>query len=590
MSYLVLARKWRPQQFEEVVGQNHVMTTLRNAIAMGRVAHAYLFSGPRGVGKTTTARLLAKALNCKKGPTADPCDKCVNCQEISAGTSLDVLEIDGASNRGIDQIRELRDNVKFSPASSPFKIYIIDEVHMLTQEAFNALLKTLEEPPAHVKFFFATTEAHRVPTTILSRCQHFGLRKISTQEIFDCLKGIVKKEKWKADDPTLFAVAKVADGSLRDAQSLLDQLVSFSGGTLKYEEALQILGCISRDEVMVFFQALREGNWKGLFSAIQKMDREGKDLTLFVSELATHFRDLLMLQLDDQGSDLIELASEDIQKLKNQISFFARDLLLQMLDVTLEAEDRLKFSLSKRMTLEALAVRLYLTSRAVSLEHLIEKVGSLEKGALEPIKEVTRDGGKKNGSVSQAEEYLSYHEAKKSTDPSSPKSLTPKGATIVVGDPLISSTKTLDSRLPLSGATSLKPAGMTDRGERSEFNPELWKKFLENAFQHKPLLHAYLKEAFPSFEMNQVRLSFSPSKSFCLESLKNENHFKWIQDELRRLGGKEISLELVEADSLVEGESSAPGSFSNIASAIQDDPVIQKALAMFEGKITDIKR
>ena len=277
MGYLVLARKWRPQQFDQVVGQNHVTRTLQNAIDLGRVAHAYLFCGPRGVGKTTTARIFAKALNCQKGMKKEPCDACSNCKEISAGTSLDVLEIDGASNRGIDQVRELRDNVKFAPASSRFKIYIIDEVHMLTTEAFNALLKTLEEPPEHVKFFFATTEPHKVPSTILSRCQRFDLRKISAKEIYDALKNIVRHEKIKTEEKTLFAVAKAADGSLRDAESLLDQLISFSQGDLRYEDALNILGWISMDAVIHFLELVKKGDWKGLFSLIRDLDHEGKD-------------------------------------------------------------------------------------------------------------------------------------------------------------------------------------------------------------------------------------------------------------------------------------------------------------------------
>ncbi|MGE5855121.1 MAG: DNA polymerase III subunit gamma/tau, partial [Syntrophaceae bacterium] len=232
MEYLVLARKWRPQVFEDVVGQDHVITTLRNAIRLGRVAHAFIFSGPRGVGKTSVARILAKALNCEKGPSEIPCNACANCREITEGSSMDVREIDGASNRGIDEIRELRENVKFSPSSSRYKIYIIDEVHMLTKEAFNALLKTLEEPPEHVMFIFATTEVHKVPATILSRCQRFDFRRISIEEIMTRLRYIAGEEKVTIDEDALMVIAKKGDGSLRDSQSIFDQVRSFCGNTI----------------------------------------------------------------------------------------------------------------------------------------------------------------------------------------------------------------------------------------------------------------------------------------------------------------------------------------------------------------------
>ncbi|MGD0650193.1 MAG: DNA polymerase III subunit gamma/tau [Verrucomicrobiia bacterium] len=226
--YQVLARKWRPQQFDDVVGQEHVTTTLKNAIEQNRLAHAYLFVGPRGIGKTSTARIFAKALNCVKGPTTTPCDKCDNCKEIMAGNSLDVLEIDGASNRGIDEVRELRDTCRYAPARGRFKIYIIDEVHMLTKEAFNALLKTLEEPPPHVKFFFATTEPHKLPQTVLSRCQRFDFRRIPITDLVKTIKGIAEKENLEIEKEASYVLARRADGSLRDLLSLLDQVIAYS--------------------------------------------------------------------------------------------------------------------------------------------------------------------------------------------------------------------------------------------------------------------------------------------------------------------------------------------------------------------------
>ncbi len=246
MEYLVLARKFRPQYFEEVVGQEHVVKTLKNAISQGRVAHAFLFAGPRGIGKTSVARILAKSLNCEKGPTPTPCGECANCKEITDGRSLDVREIDGASNRGIDEIRELRENVKFAPAASKYKVYIIDEVHMLTREAFNALLKTLEEPPAHVIFIFATTESHKVPATIMSRCQCYDFRRISLKEIIANLGKIAAAEGIQVSKSALGWIAEAGDGSMRDAQSVFDQVISYAGKEIKDADVEENLGLKDR--------------------------------------------------------------------------------------------------------------------------------------------------------------------------------------------------------------------------------------------------------------------------------------------------------------------------------------------------------
>ena len=256
MSYLVFARKWRPKDFDEVVGQDHITRTLKGAIVSNKLAHAYLFTGPQGVGKTSCARILAKALNCEKGPTDKPCCVCSSCVEIAEGRSLDVIEIDGASNRGIDEIRTLRDNVKFSPLNGRSKIYIIDEVHMLTQEAFNALLKTLEEPPPYVKFVFATTQPQKVLPTILSRCQRFDFIRIPNLKIIDKLKEITRQEKLKVEEDVFLAIAKASEGSLRDAESILDQLITFSNNEVKLGDVISVLGIIDQDAFFNFVEYL----------------------------------------------------------------------------------------------------------------------------------------------------------------------------------------------------------------------------------------------------------------------------------------------------------------------------------------------
>ena len=378
--YQVLARKWRPQQFDDVVGQEHVTTTLKNAVGQNRLAHAYLFVGPRGIGKTSTVRVFAKALNCVKGPTVTPCDQCDNCKEITEGRSLDVLEIDGASNNGVEQVRELRDTVRYAPARSKFKIYIIDEVHMLTTQAFNALLKTLEEPPAHVKFFFATTEPQKVLPTILSRCQRFDLRRIPANLIVKHLKEIAKKEKVAIDDAALAAIARGAEGGLRDAESTLDQLIAFCGNKIAEADVLSVFGLVAHDQIAALTDAILDGETIKALKVLKELDEIGKDLQRLAADLLDHYRNLLVVTLGEEGIASLQLPDTELGLLKAQAKRTDSDAVLRIIDALAAAEGRLRYALSKRVFFEIALVKAVKARDMTGIDGVLKKLNELKAG------------------------------------------------------------------------------------------------------------------------------------------------------------------------------------------------------------------
>ena len=396
MSYLVLARKWRPQSFDDIAGQEHITRTLRNAIRSNRIAHAYLFTGVRGVGKTTAARILAKALNCEKGPTPNPCNQCSFCTEITSGNCIDVLEIDGASNRGIDEIRQIIENVRYQPAQCRFKIYIIDEVHQVTKDAFNALLKTLEEPPPSVKFILATTEPHRLPETILSRCQRYDFRRITLREIVRRLEEISQQEGLNITEGALVLLGREADGSMRDAQSLLEQVLAcVQPGSERRNETVvdervleEILGLAERQVLYDLSNAVIGGNARQCIELIAKVVVEGRDLGRLSRDLVEHFRNLLVVRLAKPDAkeaetvgkgQLLDLPDQEIEDLRAQVADLSTETLLDYFDFMAAGDEEVNRSANPRFPLETVLVRLATLPKTLPVTQLLERLEKLER-------------------------------------------------------------------------------------------------------------------------------------------------------------------------------------------------------------------
>jgi len=381
--YQVIARKWRPQTFDDVVGQDHVVRTLRNAITRNRIAHAYLFVGPRGTGKTSTARIFAKALNCTNGPKADFDPDDPACKAIAEGSHLDVIEIDGASNNGVDQVRDLRDTVQYAPAQGRYKIYIIDEVHMLSPAAFNALLKTLEEPPSHVKFVFATTDPQKVLPTIISRCQRFDLKPIPTDLIVERLKKIAAAEKIKISEAALTSIARMADGGMRDAQSVLDQMISFCGGEISEPDVLDVYGLVSAEKIAELGRALAAGDHQKMVAIVDECDANGRDLVRLLADLQAFVRTALLDAIAKGGrSETLGTA-------------LTTEQLTRMLDALREGEGAVKLGLAEKINFEVTLLKAVDASRARAIDSLIKELAALADEA--PAAGASEHGEKKKG-------------------------------------------------------------------------------------------------------------------------------------------------------------------------------------------------
>jgi len=573
MSYQVIARKYRPQRFSDVVGQDHVTQTLANAVRQNRIAHAYLFCGPRGTGKTTVARIFAKCLNCTGGPRVDFDDADLRCQEIAEGRALDVLEIDGASNNGVEQVRELRETVKYAPATSKFKIYLIDEVHMLSTAAFNALLKTLEEPPAHVKFLFATTDPERVLPTILSRCQRFDLRRIPAALIVKHLAYIAKLEQVKIGEAALFAIARGADGGMRDAESTLDQLISFCGEKIEEADVLSMFGLTAQSQILGLSRAVLAGEVEPALRQLDHLVRNGKDLGRLLSDLLGHFRNRLLFQVSKGDLSLLEVSEAEAASLAGQSAGVSAESLTRILEVLASHEGRLRDAGSKRILVEVALLKCIEARHAISLDAVLARLQELRPTGASPHVTPSPEPG-----------------------PSARASASP---------------------LPAPALES--GAALTAAGPLAELD-ELWAKVVEAVGRVSPFARSYLLEAHPvSFSAGLLTIGFDPEFADHLELVDNTKNRTLIQTKLKELGCGEAQVKFVKSEAPahratssqptasapagptpatrppVQPAPAAPASKARPESVpfnkdeFKNDPLIQKALELFKGQIVDVR-
>jgi DNA polymerase-3 subunit gamma/tau len=512
-TYTVVARRYRPQQFAELIGQEHVAGALVNALQTGRVAHAYLFTGARGVGKTSAARILAKALNCEKGPTPTPCDKCASCLAVAAGDDVDVLEIDGASNNKVEEVRDLRQGVGFRPARGRFKIYIIDEVHMLSTSAFNALLKTLEEPPEHVKFILATTEVQKIPITILSRCQRFDFAHVGPAKIFDQLKRIVEREGHEADDEALRLVARRAAGSMRDSQSLLDQLLASSPGKLTAEHVGAVLGTAGDDRVIELATAILAGDPKTALDLIGGWVERGLQVGELVDQLIEYWRALMLVSCG--GPDVRELpvTPNQAEAVKKHVPVLKLDAILAGLEVLTATKTRMRGSTHTQVLLEMAVVRLTQLNGLRSVGELLQLAQALGSGSVVPVAANT-------GTSAQ---------------------LRPAPA---VGAPAVPSAKKNDLTAAKTDGTGSSGAGLSTVELTDSTLSDAWARFLQYTGEKYPILakHLNFSSSHAIFGPNSLVIRFSTAYSDSRSACEADANAQRIQEALKRVTGRAVAV------------------------------------------------
>ena len=559
MNYEVFARKYRPQTFDDLVGQNHVSRTLKNAVAQNRLAHAYLFVGPRGVGKTSTARILAKSLNCINGPTITPCGVCDNCREIAGGNSLDVIEIDGASNNSVEDVRQLRENVRYAPAKGRYKIYLIDEVHMLSSAAFNALLKTLEEPPEHVKFIFATTEPQKVLATILSRCQRFDLHRIPANLIAQHLQFIAKKEKITLQPAAAHAIARGAEGGLRDAESMLDQLVAFCGEEIAESDVLNVFGFTSEQTVSDLTGRILRGETPEAIDLLHEQSEAGKDMMRLMGDLIAYLRDLLVFKAKPDA--LNEDVDPDVQKsLAAYAELISIDRLLELIDQFAGAEGRMKWAPNKKLHFEVAIIKAIQSLGQATLDEVIEKLGELRDGKARP--EPARRGEAApptRPAVASAPAAVASAKAdgRSETKPS------PQNAGVAAPD---------DSK------TRVQEKATTVDSEK------IWEAVLAKIPVQKGFVRNSASAARAlGVEGRNFILGFAPGDKPMMDILGTAANRKFVETLLHEISEKDwtlkltVSEELASKSAVTEKDSSSPD--------FKDEPLIQEAIELFNARV-----
>lgn len=540
MDFQVSARKWRPQKFSELVGQEHIVRTLSNAIELNRVSHAFLFSGTRGVGKTTTARILARVLNCEKGPTIEPCGTCSLCVEITEGHCIDVQEIDGASNNGVAEVRDLIDNVQYATSSARYKVYIIDEVHMLSKSAFNALLKTLEEPPPRVIFIFATTELIKIPETILSRCQCFEFKPLSNVQITKQLELICGQEGIQIDEKGLEEISKVGAGSMRDAQSLLDQVIAYSGKNIETDSVESVLGIVGSTTLENFAERLIKREPAELIALVQNVANQGKDLGLFCRSVMEYLRNLLMVKVSRNPENLLNTHTCNMEVLKKQAEGFDADELQQMFTILSSAEAEMKRSSLGQMVFEMAILRLTETRPFKNIDALIHKINQAES-SVQPVA----------------------------------RSVAPSP----VAQPTVPS------------EASATPAKTQAQQGNGSFDASIWSRVRQEVARKRPAFEHYLDKC-QVLKLNEKEIQLMFADSFTLDMVGSPENVKFIKDMVKTASGHEVQviLKVGEARPTPVGSSSNSQEKKNLD---DDDPgrqkteseIIQDALDIFGGVV-----
>jgi len=555
MPYEIFARKYRPRTFEEVIGQKSVVQTIQNAITSGRVSQAYLFSGMRGTGKTTVARILAKALNCAEGPTAHPCNKCEFCNAILEDRAIDVLEIDGASNRSIEDIKALRESLKYKAIYTRYKVVIIDEVHQISRDAFNALLKTLEEPPANTVFIFATTEFNKVPSTIVSRCQHFEFKKISHKDIINHLIEIIRKENITVTPAGLAMIAQAADGSMRDAQSLLDQAVAFSGENVSDEDLKIILGTIGRDVLSRFSLAVLDEKPQDVFPLVESLVASGTDLRFFFSKLIEHFRDLLLVSSVGKPEDFLFVTPEELESLRTQAGKATAEDCLRYLLALQQGEPGLKYSTQPRIYLEAFLVKLCQFRKIVPLKELIEDVAELKKAG--PIAGEARPG------------TMPSRQQVQQGRPASP----PYAARTAPGRPAAPPASQPSSYTP---RPATKPAASPDK--------ETFGRILERLAKDRGPLAALVGQ-YSSVRIGQsvIEVFFEKGKGFFGSTIQ-EKDVKAVEKAALEILGREVAVRFAE-EGAAAGEPVRPPARGREMETALKDPTVQYFMNTFKAQV-----